>query len=235
MSVDTVLNDAGYHVSYSSNWKKGVSEDSGVAEADSEPGVTTNFTTAAGAHVMVVFNGSAISVLGTVAADGSPAIFAFILDRQEVSEYAVHYTGKARHREIFYTSAKLDPGEHRLRITNIIDGGTLALDAFEVKTDPPDYTGVIIGGTLGGVAIICIALLCVFLLYYKRPPKPKSADEVNLIQTHSEIVPFDIYQAWEPPSSQSSYFLASTASARMGPPSILAPQVKPTPARTSNV
>ncbi|KAH9939941.1 hypothetical protein B0H21DRAFT_755561 [Amylocystis lapponica] len=103
---------------------------------------TATGTTRAGSTVQFVFNGTQVTVFGTVGSTGSSS--SYTLDDSPPVQFTISQPSSAIYNEPFYSSPLLPAGEHTLTINATADGDYLWLDYLqftaiqnETQTDAP--------------------------------------------------------------------------------------------------
>ncbi|EAU85417.1 hypothetical protein CC1G_07111 [Coprinopsis cinerea okayama7 len=223
MSAVLTFDDTDPAISYLGDWEPA----GGPDEYES----TTIWTNTPGASAQITFMGTGISVFGTITRQDlfSAPISRYQLDNDSsmAAQYIGQQTVDAQYRVRFFSVTSLKPGVHTLTITNESDKGQLFLDYFEVRgldssgtgilssrpSDTPlpssfsdsgnDMLGAIVGGTLGGLALVCLTVVILFALRWRRkrrkdieePESPKGIDQMRSVNdgsAASSITPFVI-------------------------------------------
>ena len=87
-----------------------------------------------------------------------------------------------------YSQSSLNPGPHRLIITNTAsDGGALSIDSFQVFGNGSANSGssgvpigVIIGAVVGGVLVLILLLLLAFFLWRRKRSRDDETDRFSM-------------------------------------------------------
>ncbi|TFK22253.1 hypothetical protein FA15DRAFT_706520 [Coprinopsis marcescibilis] len=159
---------------------------------------TTSLPSVPGAVAVVRFTGTGISVLGTIASiranSGIAPVSVYMVDTNSTTESRFEGTPRdePQYNSTFYQITDLPFGPHFLIIRHVV--GELWLDSFmlhgentaapgtkdSVDVDVPpsqgngaitSHPGVIIGGTLGGVALVALAILAFSFIRHRRRVK----------------------------------------------------------------
>lgn len=143
-------------------------------------GSTAHSTTASGASARLIFDGSEIFLYGGV----GPNHGMFKVQIDDQPGLTLNGTRPLDHTPtLLYTTSELDPGSHKIVVTNLDAGKTLDVDYAEVVLHPeaksalppsqavPLSTGGIVGivlGVVGGLVLFALGMWCLFTRYRRR-------------------------------------------------------------------
>jgi len=95
---------------------------------------TSHLTSTAGSSFIITFNGTLVTVFGTL--DGSGGSSIYTLDNAAPITYV--HPATPDHNVPFFVSGVVPFGQHTLNVTSAKAGGTLRLDYFQITTNSTD-------------------------------------------------------------------------------------------------
>lgn len=187
------VNENDGRLQYTGRWTLEAKDPTGLT-------TTTHTTTTTGSQVSIVFNGTAIIVIGIVHPSNStspPPVASYTIDTSNPTELPLPVATHNIPNQQFFQSPQLSPGEHTLLINVTSAGSPYTLDylffcgnstpsvaaaSVQEKTEDtgllPRKTAIIIGGILGACMIILLLAL-IFVLCGIRKRRSRAAHTRN--------------------------------------------------------